>query len=46
MGYMFTLGSDPISWRSMLQGVVKLSTAEAKYIAMIIMSGKPYGFRI
>ncbi|KAM7469095.1 hypothetical protein LguiA_007278 [Lonicera macranthoides] len=32
-GYVFTFSGGPISWRSMLQGVVALSTTEAEYIA-------------
>ncbi|KAM7461045.1 hypothetical protein LguiA_029166 [Lonicera macranthoides] len=33
-GYVFTLGSGPLSWRSMIQSVVALSTTEAEYIAV------------
>ena len=32
-GYVFTFTGGLISWRSMLQGVVALSTTEAQYIA-------------
>ena len=33
-GYCFTLSGGPISWRSMLQPIVALSTTEAEYIAV------------
>ena len=33
MGYSFSLGSGPISWRSKRSGTVALSTAEAEYYA-------------
>ena len=33
-GYVFQLGSGPISWRSQKQSCVALSTAEAEYIAL------------
>ena len=32
-GYVFTLGSAVISWKSQLQDVVALSTTEAEYVA-------------
>lgn len=32
-GYVFTMCGAPISWRSMLQSTVSLSTTEAEYIA-------------
>ncbi|KAH9670185.1 BED-type domain-containing protein [Citrus sinensis] len=31
-GYVFTLNGDPISWRSILQLTIALSTAEAEYM--------------
>jgi hypothetical protein len=34
-GYVFTLAHGPISWRSMLQPTVALSTAEAEYMVVI-----------
>lgn len=33
-GYVFTLAGGPISWRSMLQSTVALSTTEAEYMAV------------
>ncbi|KAI9182551.1 hypothetical protein LWI28_026470 [Acer negundo] len=33
-GYNFTSGGGPISWRAILQSITRLSTAEAKYIAL------------
>jgi transposase InsO family protein len=33
-GYVFTLAHGPISWRSMLQPTVALSTTEAEYMAV------------
>ena len=33
-GYVFTLGRGPISYRSMLQGMVALYTTEVEYIAV------------
>ncbi|CAL9224779.1 unnamed protein product, partial [Arabidopsis halleri] len=33
-GYVFTLAGAPISWRSVLQSVVAMSTTEAEYMAM------------
>ena len=33
-GYVFTLGGGPISWRSILQLKIVLSTMEAKYMAV------------
>ncbi|KAH9761191.1 hypothetical protein KPL70_000407 [Citrus sinensis] len=32
-GYVFTLGGGPVSWRSILQSTIALSTTEAKYMA-------------
>ena len=32
-GYVFTLASGPICWRSMIQSLVALSTTESEYIA-------------
>ena len=32
-GYVFTLGSAAVSWKSQLQDVVALSTTEAEYVA-------------
>ncbi|KAH9733971.1 hypothetical protein KPL71_017220 [Citrus sinensis] len=32
-GYVFTLGGGPISWRSILQSTIALSTTEAEYMA-------------
>ena len=34
MGYVFTLSQAPVSWRSILQSTVALSTMEAEYMAM------------
>ena len=34
-GYVFNIGSSAVSWSSKKQSVVALSTAEAKYIALI-----------
>ena len=31
-GYIFTLGEDPISWRSILQSTITLSTTEIEYM--------------
>ncbi|KAH9684220.1 hypothetical protein KPL71_027928 [Citrus sinensis] len=31
--YVFTLGGDPVSWRSILQSTIALSTTEAEYMA-------------
>ncbi|XP_052293978.1 secreted RxLR effector protein 161-like [Citrus sinensis] len=31
-GYVFTLGGSPISWRSVLQSTIALSSTEAKYM--------------
>lgn len=33
-GYVFTVGGNTVSWRSVLQPVVALSTTEAEYIAL------------
>jgi len=33
-GYVFTLSQAPVSWRSILQSTVALSTTEAEYMAM------------
>ncbi|KAH9705989.1 hypothetical protein KPL70_012076 [Citrus sinensis] len=33
MGYVFTLGGGSISWRSILQSTIALSTTEAEYMA-------------
>ena len=35
MGYMFTLSQAPVSWRSILQSIVALSTIEVEYMAMM-----------
>ncbi|KAH9650169.1 hypothetical protein KPL70_026264 [Citrus sinensis] len=32
-GYVFTLGGGPVSWRSILQSKIALSTTEAEYMA-------------
>ena len=32
-GYLFTMASGPVSWRSTLQSIVALSTTEAEYMA-------------
>ncbi|KAH9794569.1 Integrase catalytic domain-containing protein [Citrus sinensis] len=32
-GYVFTLGGGPVSWRSILQSTIALSTMEAEYMA-------------
>ncbi|KAH9783016.1 hypothetical protein KPL71_009155 [Citrus sinensis] len=32
-GYVFTLGGGPVSWRSILQSTIALSTTEAEYVA-------------
>ncbi|KAH9670812.1 Integrase catalytic domain-containing protein [Citrus sinensis] len=32
-GYVFTLGGGPVSWRSILQSTIALSTTEAEYMA-------------
>jgi len=34
-GYVFTLSQVPVSWRSILQSTVALSTTEAEYMAMM-----------
>ena len=34
MGYVFTLSQALVSWRSILQAAVALSTLEAEYMAM------------
>ena len=34
MGYVFTCGGGPVSWRSMLQLISTLSTTEAEYMAL------------
>jgi len=34
-GYVFTLSQAPVSWRSILQFTVALSTTEAEYMAMM-----------
>jgi len=33
-GYVFTLAQAPVSWHSILQSIVVLSTTEAEYMAM------------
>ena len=33
MGYIFTLSRGPISWRSILQSIIVISTKEAEYKA-------------
>jgi len=33
-GYIFMLGESPISWKSQLQKIVTLSTAEAEYVSL------------
>ncbi|KAH9673193.1 Integrase catalytic domain-containing protein [Citrus sinensis] len=33
MGYVLTLGGGPVSWRSILQSTIALSTTEAEYMA-------------
>jgi len=33
-GYVFTLSQAPVSWRSILQSTIALSTTEAEYVAM------------
>jgi len=33
-GYVFTLSQAPVSWCSILQSTVALSTTEAEYMAM------------
>jgi len=35
MGYVFILSKAPVSWRSILQSTVALSTTEAEYMAMM-----------
>jgi len=34
MGYVFTISQAPVSWRSILQSTITLSTTEAEYMAM------------
>ena len=34
MGYVFILGGSSISWRSILQSTIALSTTEANYMAI------------
>jgi len=34
-GYVFTLSQAPMSWRSILQSTISLSTTEAEYMAMM-----------
>ena len=34
-GYVFTLSQAPVSWHSILQSIIALSTTEAEYIAMM-----------
>lgn len=39
-GMVFTLGCNPVSWRSNLQKVVALSSTESEYIALSEASGE------
>ena len=34
-GYVFTLSQTPVSWRSILQSLIALSTIEVEYMAMM-----------
>jgi len=34
-GYMFTLSQTPVSWHSILQSAIALSTTEVEYMAMM-----------
>ena len=34
-GYVFTLSQTPVSWRSILQSTIALSTTEVEYMAMM-----------
>ena len=33
-GYVFTLGGEPICWKSMIQSLVALSITESKYMTV------------
>ncbi|XP_021974388.1 secreted RxLR effector protein 161-like [Helianthus annuus] len=44
-GYIFHLGSGPISWQSKKQKVVALSSTEAEYMALSLTGCQPYGLK-
>lgn len=41
--YVFIISSGAISWASMKQTTISLSTIEAKYYAMLLLPRKPFG---
>ena len=45
MGYVFTLSQASVSWRSILQSTVALSTTEAEYMAMTEAMKRQYDFK-
>ena len=45
MGYVFILSQAPVSWRSILQSIVALSTTDVEYMAMTEVKRRQYGFK-
>ena len=43
-GYVFSLGSGPVTWACKKQQAIALSSAEAEYQAMVMHVRKPCGF--